>query len=189
MKFLVINLSGSLNESLVESLNSHFEALRKETLCILFDFENVSDLKEDVLDSFREVLSKVFNQNSKGLAFSNIKDEFKTKILGKTDAIPTFVDKSIAKNYLEKANSILDSSDTAAYPKVKSIGKKGDLFYINCPSCGIKLRIRSEGNHACPSCNQKFYYSEKDDSELVPPSLKTTNPSDKNSQYQMLSLD
>jgi len=180
MRFIVINLSGILNQSLTESMKRQIKTILSEPAAILLDFEKVTTLEEKAIQEFREIIAEIQKTGSEKLSISCMNQDFQSRIFQGLVLRPAvFSDKNAAKVYLENANSITQIQTEAAkqeYQKVTQFTQKGDLYYINCPKCEIKLRIRSVGNHACPTCKTRFSFK---------PDLKA----EAESEYQMLSLD
>ena len=183
MKYIVINLSGILDTTLMTSLENHNKVIQAEPTCVLLDFQNVSEIEESQIEPLQRFIKALQNDNPNSVAFSNIEDSFKAKLLGSNLVVACFDEKKAAKAYLEKMNSEKpDSPPTEVYPRVKSFFQKGDIYYINCPGCGIKLRIRSQGNHACPSCTKRFFFSDVEEETSQGEEQGAT-------RYEMLTLD
>lgn len=186
MKFIVINLSGILNSSLAENMKTHVLEVLQEEAVILFDFEKVVSLDPNALPTLLYTFIEVERSGENRFAFSNIKQEILEMIVERVPFnIPTFNSKDEAKKYLEELHdSSKHSVDSGLfftqYTKVSEFTQKGDIYYIFCPGCGVKLRIRSIGNHACPSCKTRFLFK-PEKSEII------TDPKEKH--YNMLSLD
>lgn len=190
MKFVVINLSGILNYSLAESMKSHVQEILKENAVILFDFAKVVSLDKNALPTILSVIFDVEKSGKNRFAFSSIKPEILEAIAERVPFnIPTFQTKDSAKKYLEELHDsskhFVDSGIFfTQYTRVSDFTQKGDIYYIYCPGCGVKLRIRSIGNHACPACKTRFLFKPK---EQTTQQEITTDPKEKH--YKMLSLD
>lgn len=190
MKFVVINLSGILNFSLAENMKAHVSEVLKEDAVILFDFSKVVSLDKNALPILLSVLFDVEKSGKNRLAFSSIKPEILEAIVERVPFnIPTFHTKESAKKYLEEMHDsskhFVDSGMfLTQYTRVSEFTQKGDIYYIYCPGCSVKLRIRSIGNHACPACKTRFLFKPK---EQEVQQETTTDPKEKH--YNMLSLD
>ena len=181
MRYIAINLSGMINESLSESLQDHLEDILKEPSAVLLDFTRVTEVDESGIALLGKVLARIEEFGTERFALSSVSSE----ILGKIKAhvsfsVPSFSTKSEAKTFLEKANATRthERLEATHYHQITQFTQKGDIYYVNCPGCGVKLRIRSVGNHACPSCKARFHFKP----EAEPQTVSETH-------YEMLSLD
>jgi DNA-directed RNA polymerase subunit RPC12/RpoP len=199
MKYTVINLAGILNKTLSENLLGQVDLILREPGCILLDFIKVTELEENAFPAFKSVLEKVSSMGLDRIAFSSISPEFQMRLAELVSfEIPAFPDKFSAKSFLEETHSQSRKFETIStlenqYPKITQFVLKGDIYYINCLSCGTKLRIRSIGNHACPSCKSKFFFQpatidlpKKETVTTAPLPVSNVAPA---TQYEMLSLD
>lgn len=188
MKFVVINLSGILNVPLAENLKAHVLDILKEDSVILFDFNKVVSLDKNSLPLVLSTLHEVEKTGKNRLAFSNIKPEIYEPISERLPFnIPVFETKEAAKKYLEELHDsskhVVDSAMFfTEYTKVSEFAQKGDIYYIFCPGCGVKLRIRSIGNHACPACKTRFLFKPSSH-------IETTTEPQQEQHYNMLTLD
>ncbi len=177
MKYLLIHLSGDMDSLLLKSLEQVLIDRSTSPHTILVNFSGVPQFSENCRAQFQEL----FNNPSPYLkiGFSGMKDEIKETLAGIGNLnVRWFTNLEVARAHYEKAISN-DSKKESPYPRVSEYFRKGENFYVYCPACSVKLRIRSIGNHACPACSTKFYFK---------PDLKT-DEEDNNTRYEMLSLD
>ena len=177
MKYLLIHLSGDMDSSLLKSLERVLLDRETSPHTIIINFKGVSNFSENCHHRFQEI----FNNPSPYLkiGFSGMIDDIKGNLpwIGNLN-VRWFSDLEGARNFYEKSMAN-DSKKESPYPRVSEYFRKGENFYVYCPACSVKLRIRSIGNHACPACSTKFYFK---------PDLKTEGE-DMQTQYEMLSLD
>jgi anti-anti-sigma regulatory factor len=182
MRYIAINLSGMINESLSESLQEHVETILKEPSAILLDFTRVTKVDDSGIQLLCKVLNRIQETGKDRVALSSVGNEISSKIKSSVSfPLPVFDSKSEAKSFLEKMNVTRTNErlESTQYFKVTQFTQKGNIYYVNCPGCAVKLRIRSIGNHACPSCKTRFHFKP----DIPEP---TTNPE---THYEMLSLD
>ncbi|MDX1958975.1 MAG: hypothetical protein SFU98_10400 [Leptospiraceae bacterium] len=195
MKYTVINLAGILNSNLSESLRSQVDKISIEPSCLLIDFSKVTKLEDSAFASFKYVLQKMNSLGANRIAFSSINPEFQIKLARLVDfEINSFPDKYSAKSFLEEFHSKTKKFEALSslenkYQKVSEFIKKGDIFYINCPNCSIKLRIRSSGNHACPSCKSRFFFQPTLSQGDSKPTEEPVSSVAFGTEYKMLNLD
>lgn len=182
MRYIVINLSGILNATLAESLKDHVLDILKEPSALLMDFGKVVSIDEYGLPIFISALEMVENSGPNRLAFSSISSSIHQTISsGIIFSIPCFDSKDAAKAFLEEKNQTKPHEKIGIqtqYSRVVDFTQKGDIYYILCPGCSVKLRIRSIGNHACPACKTRFLFKP----EIQDHPVEATH-------YEMLSLD
>ncbi len=182
MRYIAINLSGMINESLSESLQEHVENILQEPSAILLDFARVTEVDDSGVQLLCKVLNRIQETGEDRVALSSVGNEISSKIKSSVSfSLPAFGSKAEAKSFLEKVNATrtVERLEATQYYKVTQFTQKGNIYYVNCPGCAVKLRIRSMGNHACPSCKARFHFK-PDVAEPV------TNPE---THYEMLSLD
>jgi anti-anti-sigma regulatory factor len=182
MRYIVINLSGILNTSLAESLKEHVMDILREPSAVLMDFSRVVSIEENSFLLFFSTLELIESSGSHRLAFASITPEMHKTITEKLAFdIPRFETKDVAKAFLEEKNQTKPQEKIGLhtqYSRVVDFTQKGDIYYIYCPGCSVKLRIRSIGNHACPSCKTRFLFKP----EIPDHPVEATH-------YEMLSLD
>ncbi|MCB1179447.1 MAG: hypothetical protein KDK36_17835 [Leptospiraceae bacterium] len=171
-----------------KNLETHVEDILKEPSAILFDFTRVTNLEPSGLFLFQKILEKINSTGSDRIALSSISEESFSKIQELLNfEVPFFDSKSSAKVHLEKLNATKTHERVGAttqYTPVVEFTQKGDIYYVHCPGCSVKLRIRSIGNHACPSCKKRFYFNPDVPTKEteVPKEVEATH-------YEMLALD
>ena len=182
MRYIVINLSGVFNASLAEKLKENVLDILQESSVILLDFSKVESIEQSSLLDLVSVIKTIHKSGSDRLAFSNISNFIYESISSRVSfEIPCFESKERAKSYLEEKNQTRPQEILGLhtqYVQVLDFTKKGDIYYIFCPGCSVKLRIRSIGNHACPACKTRFLF--KPDIEDHP--VEATH-------YETISLD
>lgn len=142
----------------------------------LINFDEISTIEQDTISPLFEILRTFPKHFQFGLCVPPPLRET-TLALFPADT-PTFSTIESGKKYFESQNK--QGSKESPHLKVTEYFRKGDNFYIYCPNCSIKLRIRAIGNHACPTCQVRFYFK---------PDLKNDSGDPKTTQYEMLALD
>jgi hypothetical protein len=176
MKFTIVRLSGKCNQYLIDNL---LETLRERSLTphtFLLDFTEIKEIDHSIDHSLREFLSNpptIFK-----IGISGLNDYTKELVIDDSNTkVPLFSTLEKGKEYYETINT--SSKADSNHLRVVDYFRKGEHFYVYCPSCSVKLRIRAMGSHACPSCNSRFYFK---------PDLRKEGD-DTTTKYEMLSLE
>jgi hypothetical protein len=176
MKFVLCRLSGTLNQNLIDSL---LETLKERSLTphtFLLDFSQIKEEGPPPDASLSQFFAQI-HPNLK-IGISGLKESWKTLVLEGSHAhIPLFSTLEKGKEYFETLARGSESGST--YVRVVDYFRKGEHFYVYCPHCSVKLRIRAIGNHACPSCQSRFYFK---------PDLSQEG-NESTTKYEMLSLE
>lgn len=176
MKFIILHLKGTLDLALANSLAVFLKEREKEPHTFLINFEEISKIEQDTISPLFEILRTFPTHFRFALCVpTGLRDT--TLALFPADT-PSFSNLESGKKYFESEKSTPTKDNS--YLKLTEYFRKGENFYIYCPNCKVKLRIRAIGNHACPSCQIKFYFK---------PDLKPEPDENKTTQYEMLSLD
>lgn len=142
-KKLVLNIVGNLDSSLSKDIFQQVKKYSCQKSIILLDFSGL----ESIEIGSSENMPAIFQLAS----LPNL-------VLGVTGLDPSFqsqIEIFIGDNPVEifdskeSGKSSLESHEAALSPPAES-------FIIRCPSCNVKLRVRSQGNHQCPACRSKF---------------------------------
>lgn len=176
MKFVLCRLSGTLNQILIDSL---LETLKERSLTphtFLLDFSQIKEENPISDPSLSQFLAQ--NHPNLKIGISGLKDSLKTFVLEQAHVhVPLFSTIDKGKEYFETLAR--DSEGGSTYVRVVDYFRKGEHFYVYCPHCSVKLRIRAIGNHGCPSCESRFYFK---------PDLSQEG-NESTTKYEMLSLE
>lgn len=176
MKFVLLHLNGTLDLSLANSFAMLLKERSSNPHTFLINFDSIIKIDENTISPLFEILRSIPSHTKFGLC---VPSEHKETILALFPAdSPIFPSVEAGKTYFESLQR--EKSSDGHYLRLTDYFRKGDNFYIYCPNCRVKLRIRSIGNHACPSCQIRFYFK---------PDLKKETQAEKSSGYEMLSLE
>ena len=178
MKYLVLNLNGVLDLYLANSLAQTLRnKIPSSNGVVLLNFANLSKIDTNTIQPLFEIFQSLPPTLTFGLC--GLAENIKQTILPlfPSDS-PLFHELEAGKKYFESIASS-ESKKGNSYIKLTEYFRKGENFYVYCPNCKEKLRIRSIGNHACPACSIRFYFK---------PNL-STETEEENTKYEMVPLE
>ncbi len=156
MKFrhLIIHLDGKLDENLGLQMFEKIQKLPEEYVFLLLDFSGTESIEKTGLFYIQKLIDELSNKKKVFLALTKASKQHLSYLQYLTSKDPINVFDSIeeAKTYL--TNQYYSLPEISKENKSEKI--EVEPFIINCPKCKVKLRVRANGNHACPSCSSKF---------------------------------
>lgn len=159
-KFIVVNLSGVLNKDLIDNLLKRLEGILEKPSILVLDMFGVVSYDRDGLNGLKKSIDKITMARAP-FAIASVKDELKPEFnLAFRGQLRFFDTKEQAKEYLESQDNNAETSPRSNFlPEITQFTLKENLYYVYCIGCGVKLRIRAKGNHACPNCKTKFQFN------------------------------
>lgn len=157
MKFrhLIIHLDGKLDESLGLQMFEKIQKLPEDYVFLLLDFSGTISIEKTGLYYIQKLIDELSIKKKVFLAITKATKQHLSSLqyLTSKDPINVFDSVEEAKTYLTNQYYSLPEIKKENMTQEKS---SSEPFIINCPKCKVKLRVRTNGNHACPSCSSKF---------------------------------
>ncbi|MCB1156797.1 MAG: hypothetical protein H7A25_21080 [Leptospiraceae bacterium] len=146
---ILIHLSGILDRHLSRDLQKEILDVSPGPALILLNFSDVSAIEVGSSDYLPETFQNSGMYLYFGIAGLKEESHSQLSIFAGDKRLEFFQDVESGKAYFEHFEKDLEE-------KLKRANAKKKGVIIRCPGCDARLRVRSRGNHQCPSCKSKF---------------------------------
>jgi anti-anti-sigma regulatory factor/DNA-directed RNA polymerase subunit RPC12/RpoP len=167
-RHIILQLIGDLTEEALSSAENQLKDwIQSGNIELIIDFTELVSWENHQISKIVEV-AQTLKETGIQIAFVCPSLSLKTYLSSEISSIYTFSLLEEAKNFMVPESKPEIEESQIQTGVVTEYAIKDGIYYVHCPNCNSKLRVRNLGNHACPACKTKFFFKPSSGSGASP---------------------